>query len=52
MLKRYVRGIRRYCPKCNKTVTPYLLVDNDQTDTTVGFALKCDCGYIIADCII
>ena len=49
MLTRYVQGIRRYCPKCKRFVTPYLDIENDKDGITVAMYLRCDCGRVIGD---
>jgi hypothetical protein len=41
-LARYIQGIRLYCPRCEKQVTPITFILNDSNNTTTGFEFTCD----------
>ena len=52
MLTRYVQGIRRYCPKCKRFVTPDLDIENDKDGIPVAMYLRCNCGQRLGECFL
>ena len=48
MIARYIQGIRVYCSRCEKQITPTTMVENNADGVTVGIELHCDCGNIIS----
>jgi len=41
-IARFIQGVRMYCPKCMKQVTPVTYIINDSNGMTVGFDYECD----------
>ena len=48
-LQRFIQGVRLWCPHCDKEVTPYLMLDNDdKTGHTDSIDCVCpDCNRMI-----